>query len=69
MSKHLFCNFSEDNMIEFPSAMAIAVHFLKKQARRNTNEFSGKSLVRLEDMPKFSWLQEQMQQKPNRRLF
>jgi hypothetical protein len=49
--------------------MAIAVHFLKKQARRNTNEFAGKQLVRLDDLPKFSWLQEQMQHKPNRKLF
>jgi hypothetical protein len=38
-----------DNTIDFPSSQFIVVYFLKKMARRDTDPFSGKGLIRFTD--------------------
>jgi len=38
-----------DNTIDFPSAQFIVVYFLKKMAKKETDPFSGKGLIRFSD--------------------
>jgi len=40
----------QENSIDFPSALYISVFFLKKLERRNTDCFSGKSVLKFDDM-------------------
>ncbi|ODM89679.1 hypothetical protein Ocin01_17002 [Orchesella cincta] len=40
----------QENSIDFPSALYICVYFLKKLERRNTDCFSGKSVVKFDDL-------------------
>ncbi len=47
----LFLFFVEENAIDFPSGMAIAVRFLKKYERRSSDAFAGKGLIRFTDLP------------------
>ncbi|CAG7820724.1 unnamed protein product, partial [Allacma fusca] len=46
----------EPDCIDFPSGLAIAVHFLSKQERKNNRamSFSGRALVRLDDLPVYN---------------
>lgn len=38
-----------DDTIDFPSCMAIAVHFLTKIERKQSNAFAGQGLIRFSD--------------------
>jgi len=47
-----FSIFSEKDTLDFPSALAIVVHFLMKREKcSGSNAFSGKSEVRNHDLP------------------
>jgi len=48
---HQFDVEHEPGTLDLPSVVAIVVHFLKKQERRNSNEFACRSLISLRDFP------------------
>ena len=48
---NIFHIYIEPDSIDFPSAMAIAVRFLKKNERRSSDAFAGKGLIRFTDLP------------------
>jgi len=41
----------QDDTLDFPSVLAIVVHFLMKSERKNSNAFAGQSNVRFTDFP------------------
>lgn len=40
-----------ENTVDFPSVLAVTVHFLKKIELKDVNFFSGQSVVKVKDFP------------------
>jgi len=60
--------FTVENAIDFPSAFAIIVHFRAQEERRDSNLFSGQSLVKFTDLPQGNVLTRKASEK-TRRLY
>jgi len=59
----------QPDAIDFPSAMAISVRFLKRYERRSSDAFAGKGLIRFTDLPVSDALQIKRASDAKRRLY
>jgi len=60
----------QEDTLDFPSVLAIVVHFLKKDAKKNGNAFADRSVVKYNDFPASEALAAaQKQNEMKKRLF
>jgi hypothetical protein len=55
--------------VDFPSVLAIVVHFLVKSERKSSNAFAGQSVVKFTDFPRKEKLMVNANNENKKRMF